>query len=951
MKQKTLTRLSVATALGFLTPLPGYAFGLGQITLYSALNEPFKAEISVNALRDDERGNLEVKLASIEDFERAGLERSFLLTQLTFEVVEEANSTRIMVSSDVPIKEPFLGFLLAATTGQGKLLREYTVLLDPPKELYGNRVASRPSTNDSTMPAPSQSRSQTTSTASSRQNLTEYKVHSRDTLWSIAERTRPNSNISMQQMMIGLLNANPQAFQQNNVNSLYADSTLRIPTTDEITRLSASEAKSEVDRQNAAWKNRNAPQITPVVQTTTDDTDTTDNSTVTDSGTEAPGVNDGEVPSTENDIAASDEESARLKLIAATENSLLEADPDVTGDPDLQRISEQLTLAQETIEAQSQENIDFKNRMDAMERQLDTMRRLISLKDADMARLQSLLEQDETQIDLATLVDEANAILEGSEADSEAVDATLETEAAEVADTTDESEAWEPVPIDSTDSAEADEENDETIASDEFSAQQADNETLSETTLAEQTELSDTENPDNAELESVTAEVNAAIDDAAQVLDIDQQQMDSLYQRVQAFVIAHKIESLLAVLLLLLILWMIIRRNQREVSWDDAVSKINHKKSAKTTPEVGSVNVITPVVEDSNAPAESNTKPTKTKSVDELVEQADMFVGYADYVQAGSALEQAHQQAPEDKDIAAKLMFVYYKQQKSADFIAVLNTSGIDETDPQWPEIRAWGSQLLPHNPLFAEQIESVEETDLTETEEVDFNEEDESALENNDESSAQAEQPDHIEFNLDDYQVDSTKTRQAEEVYQRDDEDLLQFDTNYQSEEKDLESIETQLETENFAEDDDLRIDLEEDNVLQPDSSAPEVLDLDIDESEDDSVSFTSTSDDKSPTIDSLSADELDISGFDVESDSLEKTDDVFEDYLNLDSSMDDDELDFDLSDFDSIDEAETKLDLAAAYSDMGDPEGARGILEEVLEQGTDDQKRRAQELLDSLS
>jgi len=70
----------------------------------------------------------------------------------------------------------------------------------------------------------------------------------------------------------------------------------------------------------------------------------------------------------------------------------------------------------------------------------------------------------------------------------------------------------------------------------------------------------------------------------------------------------------------------------------------------------------------------------------------------------------------------------------------------------------------------------------------------------------------------------------------------------------------------------------------------------------------------------------------------------------LNLDSSLDDEELDFDLSDFDSIDEAETKLDLAEAYKDMGDPEGARGILEEVLEQGTDEQKKRAQELLDSL-
>lgn len=948
MKQKTLTRLSVATALGFLTPLPGYAFGLGQITLHSALNEPFRAEIAVNALRDDERGNLEVRLASTQDFERAGLDRNFLLTQLKFEVVEEANSTRIMVSSDVPIKEPFLGFLLAATTGQGKLLREYTVLLDPPKELYPNRASSTPSRSSASpqaATAPADSRSQSASWSPTSDTLTEYKVQSRDTLWSIAERTRPSADISMQQMMIGLLNANPQAFQQNNVNSLYAGSTLKIPSSNEITRLSAAEAKSEIDRQNTAWRNRNTPQTIPAAITTNNDTESADNSAAIDSETETPSVSDDEVPLTQSDDVASEAETARLKLIAATENSLLEADPDVTGDPDLQRISEQLTLAQETIEAQSQETIDFKNRMDAMERQLDTMRRLISLKDADMARLQSLLEQDETQMDLATLVDEANAILEGSEADSEAAEATIDT------DVTDEPEEWEPVSIDNTVLADFAEPNVETATSNQEPPQQEDTEALTDTTVAGQTDqaLLDTEEGiDNAELETATAEVDAAINEAAQLLDLDQQQMDSLYQRVQAFVIAHKVESLLAVLLLLLIVWMVIRRSQREVSWDDAVSKINTNKPTKSAPEMGSVNIVTPVADETITTSES-----KTKSVDELVDQADMFVGYADYVQAGSALEQAHQQAPDNKEIVAKLMFVYFKQQKSADFIALLNTSGIDETHSQWPEIRVWGNQLLPHNPLFAEPDESSEQTDIDEDldqEEAEFKIEEETVAEETTAVSSEAEDSDHIEFNLDDYKVDSATSSQADEVYERDEEDLLQFDTNYVSAGKVSEIEPEQSEIETFAEDDDLRIDLDQDNVLQPDSSAPEILDLDldIDESE---VETESIATDKSEQMLSLDSDELDLVAFETEDDASTESSDVIEDYLNLDSSIDDEELDFDLSDFDSIDEAETKLDLAAAYSDMGDPEGARGILEEVLEQGTDEQKQRAQELLDALS
>ncbi|WP_296592587.1 FimV/HubP family polar landmark protein [Methylophaga sp.] len=942
MKQKTLTSLSVAAALGLLTPLPGYAFGLGQITLYSALNEPFRAEIEVNALQDDEQGNLEVRLGSSQDFERAGLERSFLLTQLNFEVIEESDSTRILVTSDIPIKEPFLGFLLAATTGQGKLLREYTVLLDPPKELYRGRdtvESSRAPVSQSTVPATPRTTSPNR-TASASDRVTQYNVQSRDTLWSIAERTRPSGDITMQQMMIGLLNANPRAFQQDNVNSLYAGSTLRIPATEEITRLSANEAKAAVDRQNLEWQQRNLAQTASPVATV-DDVSASENNAAAGNNEIEPEIeaaNDAEDPSnlTESEETISDAESARLKLIAATENSLLEADPVINGDPDLQRISEQLTLAQETIESQTQENIDFKNRMDAMERQLDTMRRLISLKDADMARLQSLLEQDETQMDLATLVDEANTILENSEADSEALNdgdnnTNLDDPSEEATNPDVVDDDWQPVDI-------ADESTElETVTN-------ADSPELTASELDENT----VEASETAELETAAGEVDAAIVEAAQELNLDQQQLDSLYQRVQAFVIAHKVESLLAILLLLLIIWMIIRRGQREVSWDDAVNKINKNKPATTTAETGSVNIVTPVAEE-----KESTTASQTKSVDELVEQADMFVGYADYVQAGTALEQAHRQAPEDKEITAKLLFIYYKQQKSADFIALLNTSGIDENDPQWPDVRNWGAQLLPHNPLFAESSEAAEVAIEESTEEVqtslDTEDEPQGDVETEEEmmeTSSEPEESDHIDFNLDDYKTDSTTTSKTEEVYQRDEEDLLQFDSST-SAEKDPEAELEQSETDTYPEDDDLRIDFEQDNVLQPDSSAPDVLDLNIDETDD----VSDQQAEEVLSVDSLDADELDLTNFETEEPTETEDVDVIEDYLNLDSSADDDELDFDLSDFDSIDESETKLDLAAAYSDMGDPEGARGILEEVLEQGTDEQKKRAQELLDTLS
>ncbi|WP_292743902.1 FimV/HubP family polar landmark protein, partial [Methylophaga sp. UBA3595] len=513
---------------------------------------------------------------------------------------------------------------------------------------------------------------------------------------------------------------------------------------------------------------------------------------------------------------------------------------------------------------------------------------------------------------------------------------------------------WQPIDIanDETDATSTEEEPSSTESNENVAEEPTEFESV---TNAESPELIVAELDENtaepAELETAAAEVDAAIVEAAQELNLDQQQLDSLYQRVQAFVIAHKVESLLAILLLLLIIWMILRRGQREVSWDDAVSKINKNKPATTTAETGSVNIVTPVAEEKEATTES-----QTKSVDELVEQADMFVGYADYVQAATALEQAYRQAPDDKEIAAKLLFIYYKQQKSADFIALLNTSSIGETDPQWPEVRSWGAQLLPHNPLFAEPSDEAEAAIEESIEEVQttFDTEDEpkidvDAEEEVMETSSEPEESDHIDFNLDDYKTESTTISKAEEVYQRDEEDLLQFDSSTSADKDSATELEQseQSEIDTYPEDDDLRIDFEQDNVLQPDSSAPDVLDLNIDETDD----ASDQQPDEVLSVDSLDADELDLTNFETAEPTETEEVDVIEDYLNLDSSVDDDELDFDLSDFDSIDESETKLDLAAAYSDMGDPEGARGILEEVLEQGTDEQKKRAQELLDNLS
>jgi len=118
-----------------LAIVPGMvcALGLGNLQLESTLNEPFKARIELLSVTADDITSLNVSLADEAAFHRAGIPRTSLLMQLRFSVKDsDAGPDFILVTSDDPIREPFLDFLVEINWSQGRLYREYTVLLDPP---------------------------------------------------------------------------------------------------------------------------------------------------------------------------------------------------------------------------------------------------------------------------------------------------------------------------------------------------------------------------------------------------------------------------------------------------------------------------------------------------------------------------------------------------------------------------------------------------------------------------------------------------------------------------------------------------------------------------------------------------------------------------------------------------------------------------------------------------
>lgn len=862
MKKNLLASLAVASTIGFFTPLTSQAFGLGKLELMSALNEPFKAEIDITALRPEEKDNLQVKMASSEEFEKAGLDRSILLSQLQFDIVSRQDGTKILVTSKQAIKEPFLDFLLTATAGSGRLIREYTVLLDPPAYVLAEtRSATTQAAPAATAPVETRPSSTTRyQYAQTGYDGSSYTVKRNDTLWNVALKTRPTDAISVHQMMMALLDKNPDAFTKGNVNGLKAGVTLQIPSQSQATALSKSAAVAAFAEQNEAWKTRSKT-VAPVSTVTETSQQDEPLPAATEASTADAELSDDSVVEqaalTEPETETVTDNEGRLQLVAPDAGVTNEDDasPNVAGDDQLQKLTEQLTLAQETIEAQKQENIDFDARMQAMEEQLETMRRLISLKDEDLARLQSRLQEEDPAL---------------------AAEIEAELQAGEAADFI----------IDEDDSAAQGEQTPADTATDA--------EPVAEQAPAEQQTALD---------EISEVEADSLVMDAAKALNLDEKEVQSVIGKVKQFINENKLHTALGLLLILLILWLIARRSNREVTWEEAVKKMD-----KQQPEQDGPVVVVPASADeddiSDAPLEDDSAE---KTVAELVEQADMFVGYADYVQAKNALEQAKLQEPDNTLVAYKMLFVLYKQQQTEEFIALVEQTNFDQDSFEWAEVKQWGQELAPTDELFkgsaVEPSAIPDQPDPTGFVEVNetvtasqANNDVDNANPDMDTSEAGEKQQAPIEFDLNDFaaaplESDDTQTEgESIDSPAEKDDDLLAFDTNLgQSDSVDNDEA-LELDAADDLSDDDLSFDLDVPNAAEDELSSA----LDNEDAPD---------------------------------------------------------LEFDVGDLDDIDEAETKLDLATAYIDMDDPDGAKSILNEVLLEGNEEQKNRAHSLLESLS
>ncbi len=245
-----------------LIPASASSLGLGDITLNSYLNERLDAQIAVSVSGPDELNSLRVEVASRDVFERFGIDRADMLDKLRFTVESGPGGQAVVrITSPDPVVEPFLTFLIEARSSGGRLLREYTVLLDPPLFLPEPEQVEAPSAAP-IQPAPSagaiarprqEPARQETRPAAVAAPTTYGPVRRNETLWGIAEQVRPDPGLSMNQVMISLFQANPDAFD-GNINRLRAGARLQVPDFSGMSRLSRAEAAAEVRRHNTDWR-------------------------------------------------------------------------------------------------------------------------------------------------------------------------------------------------------------------------------------------------------------------------------------------------------------------------------------------------------------------------------------------------------------------------------------------------------------------------------------------------------------------------------------------------------------------------------------------------------------------------------------------------------------------------------------------------------------------------
>ncbi|MEE4714709.1 FimV/HubP family polar landmark protein [Pseudomonas alliivorans] len=930
------------------------ALGLGELSVKSTLNQPLVAEIELTDAQGVNASQVVPSLATTADFAQAGITRQAFLNDLSFTPVINASGKSVLrITSSKPVREPYVKFLVQVLWPNGRLLREYSLLLDPPKfspeaaaaaaapepvapaapAAQTGAPAQLPAVAPSAEATPAQQPAQPAATPGSllpppaADKQSQYVTANNDTLWEIAAKVRTGGTV--QQTMLAIQALNPDAFMGGNINRLKKGQVLRLPTPQQTTALPQPQAVAEVSRQYSAWREgRRLPAGPRQVDATRRD---------------RAGAAPSRVDTPDN-----------LSLVSASGKPAANG---AAGDSDL---SNKLAVAQEALDTSRRDNAELKSRMNDLQSQLDKLQRLIELKNGQLAKMQAA----------GAAVPPAAATADASTPANAAVPASLvDANGAPV------KPAGEIAPEDALPAGAA-----------QVATPAADQPLAVEPVAAPEEEDTLQKILDNPILLGLIG--GAVLLILALILLF-------MARRRAARAEAEK-----------------HRRMARALAEESQF--VSDMDMNAPPASFDGLDVTPPNVRMGAGPAAVAATAARERPADPLV-QAEIHIAYGRMNQAVELLEESVKNEPERDDIRLKLMEIYAEQGNNKAYAAherKLVASGKREAEGE--QLKDSYSTQTPAAPVAAEPASVVApvavaagaataaalaaELDAKYVEELlaDDSAEPEPEPEPSPEpepepeleppvlseaESAAVEEPpvvseafDH-DFDLSLDEFDEPSVEELPTVTDPDDllldepvvsavpdDDELSFESIMREQEAaraaatpdDLADFDLDLTEEDPAlkNEDDFLLGLGDDPVepvvdaaplatppVSDDLELPEDFDLSLaDEIESDQASqaFASEIDDVNAELDRLSQN--------LEHPPLDEPRFTAEDAMALD-----DEPDFDF--MAGTDEAATKLDLARAYIDMGDADGARDILDEVVNEGDDGQKSEARDMLSRLA
>jgi pilus assembly protein FimV len=402
MLRKTLVSIAVSGALYVSS---SYALELGELTSQSNLDEPYRGKIVLSDVGSLTNDDVLIRLGSESEFRQAGFAPTRVLSQLKFDVTRLNGDLIVAVSSDKPLQVDELHFVLAARWPSGQVVREYQAPLNQSSlvEKSQNEVVQSAAVSSTSKDSVFRQATLSAERVSPKGRLNVVKGN---TLWSIAGQNRPTNQLTIYQTMMAIQALNKDAFYSDNINLLKEGAILRLPTQEQIALFNKSISKEEFQRQHDAWmalKRSKGQSSIEQAQLNTQ---------------------------AKAKAASNGVETGGDKLTLASGQSILPENvaSSNTGDDKnlaLNTLQGELSASQEMLDKEKREKGELSGKLSDLNKQLETLEKLISLKDKQMADLQQqftsaqqTLQEQKNTVDQLLEADQIRREKEQAEADS-----------------------------------------------------------------------------------------------------------------------------------------------------------------------------------------------------------------------------------------------------------------------------------------------------------------------------------------------------------------------------------------------------------------------------------------------------------------------------------------------------------------------------------------------------